>query len=294
MSRALAPVEQAIGTWKSAIAARGAYHRVRRQLIEAPAKKDRITLPAPTGRIGVGGVTFYHPGQAEPTLHNVSFSLEPGEVLGLIGPTASGKSTLAELLVGTLTPRVGHVRLDGADVTNWASEDRGQYVGYLPQDIELFSGTVRENISRMGEAEAESVIAAAMLAGVHDMILRMPEGYETQIGEGGAALSGGQRQRIALARAVFGSPRFVVLDEPNASLDAAGEQALLDAIQTLKAREVTLVVIAHRPSVLHHVDKILILKGGRVANFGAAAEVMPQLTGLKTVETAASGEGRNV
>ncbi len=198
--------------------------------------------------------------------------------IGLMGPTAAGKSTLAALLVGIAKPRVGHVRLDGADVADWAAEDLGRHIGYLPQDIELFAGSVRDNIARMGEADPESVISAAQLAGVHDLILQLPNGYETEIGEAGAALSGGQRQRIALARAVFGHPRFVVLDEPNASLDAAGEEALINAIATLKEREATLVVIAHRPSILRHVDKVLVLRAGAVEAFGPPSEVLPTVS----------------
>jgi PrtD family type I secretion system ABC transporter len=278
MSRALAPVEQAIGSWKSAIAAREAYQRVRDQLAATPVRGEEMPLPRPEGQLAVEGVTYFHPSAAEATLRGVSFRLEPGEVLGLIGPTAAGKTTLAALLVGIAKPRVGHVRLDGADMADWASEDLGRHIGYLPQDIELFAGTVRDNIARMGEADPESVISAAQLAGVHEMILQLPNAYETEIGEAGAALSGGQRQRIALARSVFGHPRFVVLDEPNASLDAAGEEALINAIVTLKKRGTTLVVITHRPSILRHVDKALVLRTGTVEAFGPPSEVLPTVT----------------
>ena len=278
MSRALAPVEQAIGSWKSAIAARSAYERVRDQLAATPVRGTEIALPRPEGRLAVEGVTFFHAGATEPTLRNVSFRLEPSEALGLIGPTAAGKSTLAALLVGIAKPRAGHVRLDGADVADWAAEDLGRHIGYLPQDIELFAGSVKDNIARMGEAEPESVISAAQLAGVHELILQLPNAYETEIGEAGAALSGGQRQRIALARAVFGHPRFVVLDEPNASLDAAGEEALINTIATLKEREATLVVIAHRPSILRQVDKVLVLRAGAVEAFGPPSEVLPTVS----------------
>jgi len=278
MSRALAPVEQAIGSWNSAIATRSAYERVRNQLATTPVGGSEMALPRPEGRLTVEGVTYFHPGAQEATLRNVSFRLEPGEVLGLIGPTAAGKSTLAAMLLGIAKPRVGHVRLDGADVADWATEDLGRHIGYLPQDIELFAGTVRDNIARMGEADPESVISAAQLAGVHEMILQLPNAYETEIGEAGAALSGGQRQRIALARAVFGHPRFVVLDEPNASLDAAGEEALINAIATLQVSGTTLVVIAHRPSILRHVDKVLSLRAGTVEAFGPPSEVLPMVT----------------
>ena len=278
MARALAPIEQAIGSWRSAIAARGAYERVRDQLATTRVRGAKITLPRPEGRLKVEGVTFFHPDGVAPTLGGVSFELEPGEALGLVGSTAAGKSTLAALLVGIAKPRLGHVRLDGADMADWAAEDLGRHIGYLPQDIELFAGTVRDNIARMGEADSESVISAAQLAGVHELILQLPSGYETEIGEAGAVLSGGQRQRIALARAVFGHPRFVVLDEPNASLDAAGEEALINAIAALKKRGATLVVIAHRPSILRHVDKALVLRAGAVEAFGPPSQVLSTVT----------------
>ena len=274
MSRALAPVDQAIGSWKSAITARSAYQRVRDLLAAVPVRGTEMALPRPTGSLRVEGVTFFHPETTEATLKNVSFRLEPGEVLGLIGPTAAGKSTLASLLVGIAKPHAGAIRLDETDVADWAAEDLGRHIGYLPQDIELFAGTVRENIARMGEASPESVISAAQIAGVHELILRLPSGYETEIGESGAALSGGQRQRIALARAAFGHPSFVVLDEPNASLDVAGEEALINAIAALKKSGATLVVIAHRPSILRHADKVLVVRSGIVEAFGPPSEIL--------------------
>ncbi len=289
MSRALAPVEQAIGSWKTAVAANSAYRRVAKQLAEGPNNDGNMPLPAPKGRISVEGAAFAYPGAAEPTVRNVRFALEPGEAMGLIGATAAGKTTLAELLVGNLKPLAGHVRLDGADIAAWPSAQRGQYVGYLPQDVELFAGTIKDNIARMGESEAEAVIAAARLAGVHDLILGLPKGYETEIGDGGAALSGGQRQRIALARAVYGNPRFVVLDEPNASLDSAGEQALIEALEALKRGGATVVVISHRPSILRQVDKVLVLKGGAVEAFGPRDEVLqPMARAARPLQ--ASGE----
>jgi ABC-type protease/lipase transport system fused ATPase/permease subunit len=222
-------------------------------------------------------------------LRNIDFSVEPGEMLGIIGPTASGKTTLANLLVGILRPRAGHVRLDGADVADWDADDLGQHIGYLPQDIELFGGTVGENIARMGEADPEAVISAARLAGVHEMILHLPQGYETEVGEGGAAVSGGQRQRIGLARAVFGNPQFVVLDEPNANLDASGEEALVGAIVALKARGATLAVIAHRPNILRHADKVLVLRDGVMQTFGPRDEVIASVTRLQTAADATGG-----
>jgi PrtD family type I secretion system ABC transporter len=279
MGRALAPVEQAIGSWKQMVTARGAYRRLQEQFAATPPRGETMTLPVAEGRLDVEGVTFAHPGTTEPTIRNVAFALAPGESLGLIGPSASGKTTLARLLVGNLAPRAGTVRLDGADIASWPSAERGPYVGYLPQDVELFADTVQENIARMTEADPADVIAAAKLAGVHEMILRLPKGYDTEIGEGGAALSGGQRQRIALARALFGGPKLIVLDEPNASLDHAGEEALLVALEALRAQRATVVVIAHRPSVLRHVDKILVLRDGTVQTFGPRDEVIPRVTG---------------
>jgi len=287
MGRALAPVEQAIGTWKLMIAARNAYERVKKQLDETMPTAPAMPLPAPKGAVRVEGVAFKYPGATESLLRNLSFQVAAGEAVGLIGPTAVGKTTLARLLVGNLAPSVGHVRLDGMDVAEWEATDLGPHVGYLPQDVELFAGTVKDNIARMQDADPDAVVAAARLAGVHDMVLGMAKGYDTEIGEGGAALSGGQRQRIALARAVFGEPKFLVFDEPNASLDADGEVALVDAIRTLKQRRATVVVIAHRPSILQDVDKILMLRSGTVEMFGARDEVIAKLKGGDTERPAA-------
>ena len=287
MGRALAPVDLAIGTWRSAVGALGAYHRVIRQLAGSDADQIRTELPVPTGHLTVEGITYVYAEQSEPIIRNVGFALEPGESLGLIGPAAAGKTTLARLLIGNLIPRFGHVRLDGADMSQLSTDRRNRHIGYVPQDVELFGGTVRENIARLREAD-DGVVAAAQLVGAHDMILRLPQGYETEIGPGGAALSGGQRQWIALARAVYGDPRLLVLDEPNANLDADGEAALLRALQALKDRGVTVVVIAHRPSVLQQVDKVLLLRQGGVQLFGSRAEILPRLITPAPAATIAS------
>jgi PrtD family type I secretion system ABC transporter len=279
MGRALAPVEQAIGAWKGMVAARVAYAGLKELISSGQSGASTMELPPPEGKLTVSGLTFGVPARTEPILSNVSFSLEPGEALGLIGPSAAGKTTLARLLVGSWLPSTGHVRLDGADMSLWRDQDRLQYMGYLPQDVELLGGTVKENIARMGEAEDAQVIAAAKLADVHEMILSLPEGYDTQIGEAGGVLSGGQRQRIALARALFGTPKLLVLDEPNANLDRLGEQALLDTIDEIRGRGVTIVVIAHRPSMLEHVDKILVLREGKVDMYGTRDDVMARLMG---------------
>jgi ATP-binding cassette subfamily C protein/ATP-binding cassette subfamily C protein EexD len=210
-------------------------------------------------------------------IKGVAFALEPGESLAVIGPSAAGKTTLIRLLIGTLPSSAGAVRLDGADVYQWMREDFGQYVGYLPQDVELFDGTVFQNIARMAEAEPEQVFSAARLAGCHDMILRLKDGYDTEIGDGGSYLSGGQRQLIGLARAMFGNPKLVVLDEPNSNLDGDSEAALTRALEQLKAMGATVVLVSHRPALVQGVDKVLLLKDGAVEMFGPRAEVLKRL-----------------
>jgi PrtD family type I secretion system ABC transporter len=277
LGRALAPVENAIGTWKSLIGARLGYRRLQELLARHPVSERLMELPRPEGELAVERVSFVPPGAESPTLRNVSFALEPGEVLGIIGPSAAGKSTLARLITGTWSPGAGNVRLDGADIAVWLDAGGSKHVGYLPQDIELFAGSVRENIARLAEAEPADVIAAARLVGLHETIMRLPRGYDSDIGEGGLKLSGGQRQRVGLARAVFGDPRLVILDEPNSSLDHAGEEALVEAIAQLKTRGATVIVIAHRPSILGLADKLLVLRDGVVDAFGGRAEIIARL-----------------
>jgi PrtD family type I secretion system ABC transporter len=286
IARALAPVDAAITAWKTMLQARGAYRRVLAALETAAPDRKSMPLPAPQGALHVEAVRFQHPSAKDPVLRNVSFRLPAGEHIGLMGPTASGKTTLARLIVGNLRPADGVVRLDGADMAEWDADDRGRHVGYLPQDIELFSATVRENIARLGEGDPDAVVAAARLAGVHEMILSLPKGYDTEIGPGGAALSGGQRQRVGLARALYGNPRLVVLDEPNASLDLDGERALIEALDTLKKRGVTAIIIAHRPSILSRVDRILVLGNGTVLRFGPRDEVARELMGPRPAAVA--------
>jgi PrtD family type I secretion system ABC transporter len=292
-SRGLAPIETALGSWSGTIAAREAWRSINEVIARSAFREEAMALPKPTGKLTLEKATFVAPfdPNRRPILKGVSFELNPGEALGIIGPTAAGKSTLARLLVGSLPPYSGSVRLDGAEVYRWDRADFGRHVGYLPQDVQLFAGTVAENIARMGEVKAEAVVAAAKLAGVHELILHLPQGYETPIGEGGALLSGGQRQRVALARAFYGSPKLVVLDEPNANLDTAGEEALMTALAEAKERGITLVVVTHRPNLLQRVDKVAMLKDGLIELIGFRNEVLAKVT--RPTVTAAAFPGQS-
>ncbi len=277
MGRALAPIDQLIGNWKGFVQARLAYDRLGQLLAAFPARPPRMSLPAPKGEVVVEGVVLTPPGGTVPVLRGVSFAIPTGAIVGVIGPSGSGKSTLARALVGVWTPQAGKVRLDGADVSSWDKAELGRYLGYLPQDIELFDGTIAENIARFGSIEAPLVVAAAQAAGVHEMILRFPQGYDTPIGPGGAVLSGGQRQRVGLARALYGDVRLIVLDEPNSNLDDVGEAALVQALLRLKAQGKTVVVITHRTSVLAAVDRLLVMRDGTVQVYGPRDEVLAAL-----------------
>jgi ATP-binding cassette, subfamily C, bacterial exporter for protease/lipase len=274
LGKALGPVELAIGVWRQLLGARTAYHRLEELLQEHPERPIGMELPAPAGRLLLEGVMAAAPGSQVMILKQVGFNVAPGEIVGVIGPSASGKSTLARLLVGVWPTLGGKVRLDGADIFTWDKNLLGPSVGYLPQDIELFEGTIAENIARFGDVDAGQVVEAAKLAGVHDMILRFPKGYDTQIGDGGSALSGGQRQRIAFARAIYGNPSFVVLDEPNSNLDDIGEAALIRAIQELKRRGTTVILITHRTSIISVVDKLLLLVDGMLQLYGPRDQVL--------------------
>lgn len=278
MGRGLAPVEQAIGSWKMFVNARGAYTRLNELLVAFDSDTETMELPPPRGNLAVERVVAVPPGGNSPTIKGVSFGLAAGESLAIIGPSAAGKSTLARLLVGVWGAHSGSVRLDGADVFTWKHESLGPHIGYLPQDVEIFDGTIKENIARFGTVDPGKVVEAAQLAGVHEMILRLPSGYDTLIGPGGIALSGGQRQRLGLARAVYDNPRFVVLDEPNSNLDSEGEAALVQGLMKLKESKATVILISHRPSIMNHVDKILVLRDGLVEMFGPKQDVLARLT----------------
>lgn len=277
MGRALAPFEQAIGGWRSFVQARGAYHRLNTLLSAADSDQPGMSLPAPRGRIEFDRVLAAPPGAPAPVLKGISFSLEAGDSLGIVGPSAAGKTTLARVLLGIWPARSGEVRLDGADVFRWNHEELGPHIGYLPQDVELFSGTVADNIARFTNVDPGKVVIAAKAAGIHDMVLALPQGYDSQIGVSGLNLSAGQRQRVGLARALYGDPALVVLDEPNANLDTDGEAALAQAVEGLKARGATTIIISHRRAILDRLDKVMLLSAGQIAAFGARAEVMAKL-----------------
>lgn len=291
LGRALQPVEQVVGSWRSLVSGRSAYLRVKALLVANPAREEVLVLPRPNGRLSVEGIHYGIPGLARPILRGVAFQVEPGETLGIIGPSGAGKSTLARQLVGVLRPNVGTVRLDGADVWGWPREALGRHLGYLPQDIELFADTVAANISRFQPEANADVIHAARLAGVHELILRLPNGYETQVGEGGAVLSGGYRQRIALARAVFGRPSLLVLDEPSSNLDSEGDGALAHCVAQLKRDGTTMVIISHRPATLAEADKILVLRDGVVEAFGERTEIIAWLNSRTQGQTAPARRG---
>jgi PrtD family type I secretion system ABC transporter len=290
-ARALQPIEKIVASWDPLNKMVDAHGRLMLLLQRAEVHAPATALPRPTGRLSVEGVNFAHPGAPKMLLGNINFALAPGEVLGVIGPSGAGKSTLARLLVGIWKPINGVVRLDGADVFTWDRADFGRYVGYLPQDTELFAGTIRDNIARFrADVSDEDVVNAAKLAGVHELILKLAKGYETDVGESGQILSAGQRQRIGLARAMLGAPAFIVLDEPNANLDAEGEDALLGALDSMKSSGASVVIVSHKPSIFRAADKMLVLREGRVEMFGPRDQVMARL--MKPAEVRAVEAGR--
>jgi len=277
LSRTLAPIDLLISIWKNIAVARDQYERLCKLLDQVPAEPERMPLPAPLGNLALEQAYITPPGANAPVLRGISFQLDAGDVLGVIGPSASGKSTLARAILGLWPAFSGKVRLDGADILKWRRSDLGPYLGYLPQDIELFDGTIADNICRFNEPDAEKIVTAARLAGVHEMILRQPEGYDTMISGSGGVLSGGQRQRIGLARAIYGAPKLLVLDEPNSNLDDQGERELVAAIHRIKALGCTIIIISHRTMVLAAVDKVLVLKDGVSIGFGQRDQVLAQL-----------------
>jgi PrtD family type I secretion system ABC transporter len=275
MGRALAPIERATGAWRAFVAARAAHANLTALFARAGRdESERVSLPRPIGRLEFEDVFYVPPGNRDPILHGIRFALEAGENCAVVGPSGAGKSTLCRLAVGAWKPAKGHVRLDGADVFDWHPEDLGPHIGYLPQQVEFLPGTVAQNIARFREVDSSALVRAAQLAGVHELILALPDGYETEIALHSQRISLGQRQRLGLARALYGDPAFLVLDEPNANMDEAGDRALIEALATLKQLKVTVMIVTHRASVLKSADKVVALRGGAVAAFGPRDQVI--------------------
>ncbi len=279
ISRALSPVEQMVGQWKRFVACRAAWRRLDALFTAMPEAAAPVSLPAPTGYVEVSQAMVVPMGATRPAVRNVSFELGAGESLAIVGASASGKSSLARAMAGVWPMAHGEIRIDGAELSQWDRSQLGKHVGYLPQDVELFSGTVADNIARLGEIDHAAVVAAARAAGAHDVILRLPKGYDTPIGDGGMALSGGMRQRVGLARALYGDPRLLILDEPNSNLDEEGEKALGEAIARMREAHRTVVVVTHRPQLLAHVDKVLVMSMGAMIAFGDRDDVIARMRG---------------
>lgn len=277
LGRALAPIDQMIGSWKGFVAAKVQYDRLNKVMDDLNKEPQRMPLPAPEGHIQVENLIVAPPGAKAPVLRSISFVAPAGSIVGIVGPSAAGKSTLVRALMGIWPPQHGVVRLDGADISTWDKQALGPYVGYLPQDIELFEGSISENIARFDKVDPEKVVQAAQMAGVHEMILMLPDGYDTVIGSDGVNLSGGQRQRIGLARAIYGNPRLIVLDEPNSNLDDVGERALGVALQKLKETGATVFIVSHRPNILTRLDRILVMAGGSISLYGERDRVIAEL-----------------
>ncbi len=289
MGRALSPVEQLVGKWKQLLRIREAHSRLSQLFTALPVEAEQTRLPTPLGKLDVEGIVVLPPSGGRPVVKGVSFSINPGEVVAIVGASGSGKSSLARAIAGVWPVMQGTVRIDGASYKQWDPTQLGKHIGYLPQSVELFAGTIKQNIARLATVEDEAVVTAAKAAGAHDLILRLPNGYDTQIGEAGAALSGGTRQRIGLARALFGDPRLIVLDEPNANLDEEGERALAQAIGHMKAAGRSVVIVSHRPAILNFVDKMMVMSFGLTLAFGPRDTVMANMRGQRVAVAASNG-----
>lgn len=277
MARALAPVEQAIGAWRSFVTARQAMERLTTLFAQEQAKTKKISLPRPNGPLVADQVSVVSPLNGQALLKNIRFGMSPGEVLGIVGPSGAGKSILGKTLMGVLPVQTGSIRLDETELEQWPEDERGAFIGYLPQNVQLIEGTVAQNIARFTEMDAIKIVEAAKLVGIHEFILRLPEGYETMIGPSGVMLSGGQQQRIALARAFYNTPAFIILDEPDANLDKAGEQALIKVLAHARQQKICLIVISHRPHLIEQCDLLVTLKNGQMEQFGPAGRVLDKL-----------------
>jgi ABC-type protease/lipase transport system fused ATPase/permease subunit len=287
ISKAIAPMNQLISNWQPIVNARQSYDRINELLLADEAYNNQMELPPPLGKLDVTSVVAVPPGHDKAVLAGIEFSLSPGQVLAVVGPSAAGKSSLVKLLLGVWTPSSGSVRLDGVELSDWRHDEVGPLVGYVPQEIDFFEGTVAENIARLGEVDPQKVVQAATLIGMHEAILALPNGYDTPLGETGFALSGGQRQRLAIARAIYGMPKYVVMDEPNSNLDEVGETALLQTIQALKTNGSTVVITTHRPRLVGVVDQMLVLKAGKQVAFGPAKDILEAVRKLQVVNSPA-------
>lgn len=281
MTKSLAPIRQTLASWKEVVDARQAYERLDELLAESETHKEKMVLPRPVGYLSVSDLVVHPDGAQRAVLNGISFTSEPGQVTVIVGPSAAGKSSLVKSLVGIWTPTKGSVRLDGADVSSWIREDLGQYIGYVPQENEFFEGTIAENIARLDQVDADKVVKAARLVGIHELILSFPQGYDTVLGENGYVLTGGQKQRLAIARAMYGDPCYVVMDEPNASLDEQGERALVQVIRTLKKAGTTVIFTTHRPELVNIADNLLALNSGKQVGFGTVVDMLASARKLK-------------
>jgi len=281
MAKSIGPIRQTLSSWKEVADARQAYERLDALLAEGDTVKERMALPRPIGHLSVSDLVVQPEGASRAVLSGINFTLEPGQVTVVVGPSAAGKSSLVRSLVGIWTPTKGSIRLDGADVSSWIREDLGQYIGYVPQENEFFEGTIAENIARLGVVDPEKIVKATKLVGIHDLILAFPHGYDTVLGENGHVLTGGQKQRLAIARAIYGDPCYVVMDEPNASLDELGERALIQAIRALKKAGTTVIFTTHRPDLVNIADNLLVLNGGKQVGFGTVVEMLASARKLR-------------
>jgi ATP-binding cassette subfamily C exporter for protease/lipase len=292
ISKSMSPIQRLVTSWKDIVTVRQAYDRLNALLEDDNKTAQRMQLPAPTGLLEVSAATAVPPGTANPVISDVTFSVRPGEAVGIVGPSASGKTCLTRMLVGVWRPVRGSVRLDGVDLSDWNHDEVGPYIGYVPQEIEFFEGTVADNIARLGKVDPDKVVEAAKRIGMHEVILSFPQGYDTRLGEAGFALSGGQRQRLAIARALYGSPPYIVMDEPNANLDEIGENALIDAIATLKSQGASVIITTHRPRLIAVADKLLVLRAGRQVGYGPTREMISAVRNLQVVRSEVAAGGK--
>jgi len=293
ISKAVSPIQKLLGNWKDIVGARQSYDRLNALLISDSKRQTQMQLPPVMGNLTVSKTAVVPPGHNKAVLFDIDFKVNPGQVVAVVGPSAAGKTCLARLLIGVWKPARGSVRLDGVEISDWDHDEFGPQIGYVPQEIEFFEGTVAENIARLGEIDAEKVVQAAKLIGMHEVILAFPKGYDTELGQSGFALSGGQRQRLAICRAIYGMPKFIVMDEPNANLDEIGESALVHAINYLKSQGSAVVITTHRPRLVGAADNLLVLRNGSQVGFGPADEMINAVRNLQVVAKTKEADDSN-